>query len=694
MFLLTVHTILILTAIVNILLFAIIISDKHLTLRKPLLWFVLGGVIWTVGMCLFLTLQNVLAAMSVFAGASLALSAQNCLTASLFRQTFHRRLVCRLFCSIGLFFFLASFWHGALFTDYEITVRNGIIIERGFLYPFFVVFAAASVGTSVLMLFAKYRKLRSGRNKKNCLRIFVFAFSPAISLALITNAVLPYFGVSKLNILGPTASLAVTGTLIYVILRCRFLNTKPLIHLWLVYSVLTATFGIIYLGGLLFLDYVLFVSADISPFISAGITMIFGIFTFAQMEKFVRRKTDFLFFTERADYNKCLKKLNEVMTGNFLPDRLLKEVLKILDRELKVESVVFISEKYGYLTSDPTTCLEQVTDFYNEKVLAIVSAQRIPIRYDRSDFFSSTLQKLCRKYNLAFSLPVLRRGNFVGIFLIGRHKSGRNLNERDIKFVKHVAFLTLIALIKAELYRKNYRYKYSPNENVPKSPKSGKDISIFLHKLQTPLTVAKGHLGLLRRLTVEKCSVLEETIDTVSQKLYEEIFSSRQTVVSKKDRSSLFKQTNLAETIEDSLRKFCAPLQEKGIRLYCRTGQRLRLNAKDEQIRELLENLLENAAKYMPADKLKKILTLTARRKNKKISLVISDNGRGINHRELKNIFQPGFRAKNSRRTRGAGLGLARVKEIIETHGGRIKVKSFPDKGTRFDIELPLKQMR
>ena len=68
----------------------------------------------------------------------------------------------------------------------------------------------------------------------------------------------------------------------------------------------------------------------------------------------------------------------------------------------------------------------------------------------------------------------------------------------------------------------------------------------------------------------------------------------------------------------------------------------------------------------------------------------MSDHGRGIPPEELPHIFEPFYRVNKSRsrKTSGAGLGLAVVKAIIERHGWSISADSTPDVGTEFTIRL------
>ena len=110
-----------------------------------------------------------------------------------------------------------------------------------------------------------------------------------------------------------------------------------------------------------------------------------------------------------------------------------------------------------------------------------------------------------------------------------------------------------------------------------------------------------------------------------------------------------------------------------------------------------LSNLISNAAKYAINNG---NISIILSDNDDSIQLEISDNGIGIPETELSNIFNQFYRASNVDRTKieGSGMGLSIVKEIIERHGGKIKVQS-PSKignknapGTTFIITLPLIQ--
>jgi signal transduction histidine kinase len=67
----------------------------------------------------------------------------------------------------------------------------------------------------------------------------------------------------------------------------------------------------------------------------------------------------------------------------------------------------------------------------------------------------------------------------------------------------------------------------------------------------------------------------------------------------------------------------------------------------------------------------------------------VRDNGRGIDPAHVGRIFEPFQSFATSSRSRGAGMGLAIVKKIVEKRGGEISVESELGKGTTFRIRLP-----
>jgi two-component system phosphate regulon sensor histidine kinase PhoR len=113
------------------------------------------------------------------------------------------------------------------------------------------------------------------------------------------------------------------------------------------------------------------------------------------------------------------------------------------------------------------------------------------------------------------------------------------------------------------------------------------------------------------------------------------------------------------------------------------------LNADQMHITNVMINLIDNAIKYSKGNI---VLNIFSKNIDSGITITIEDNGIGMSQEVLKHIFEKFYRVPtgNIHNIKGFGLGLYYVKNIIEAHGGSINVQSEPNKGTRFDLFIPL----
>ena len=107
----------------------------------------------------------------------------------------------------------------------------------------------------------------------------------------------------------------------------------------------------------------------------------------------------------------------------------------------------------------------------------------------------------------------------------------------------------------------------------------------------------------------------------------------------------------------------------------------------EELFYRALENLIGNAIRYSAEGSR---IGLSARLESGKALIAVSDTGIGIPAEELPRVFEPFYRATNSRREQGFGLGLSTVKTIVESHGWGIEAASEVGKGTTFTIRAEL----
>jgi signal transduction histidine kinase len=220
-------------------------------------------------------------------------------------------------------------------------------------------------------------------------------------------------------------------------------------------------------------------------------------------------------------------------------------------------------------------------------------------------------------------------------------------------------------------------------------------IAITSHQLRTPATGVKQYLGLLLEgyadpLTPSQQTFIEKAYENNERQLHivDDILRIAQLDLDKiKLRRELFDLGVVVQEAIDSLRGKFERKRQKAKIVSPAGGVVAKIDI--EEMRLVIENLLENASNYSPENKTI-IVTLNAA-KNGQAKISIKDQGVGIDKQDIAKLFQKFSRINNplSNTVNGTGLGLYFSKKIVELHGGRIWVRSTPSKSTTFIILLP-----
>jgi signal transduction histidine kinase len=110
-----------------------------------------------------------------------------------------------------------------------------------------------------------------------------------------------------------------------------------------------------------------------------------------------------------------------------------------------------------------------------------------------------------------------------------------------------------------------------------------------------------------------------------------------------------------------------------------------------DALRQILLNLLDNAAKYGPPGQ---TITVGSEIAADVARIWVEDQGPGIPHEDRRRVWEPYVRLNRSSEsgTGGSGIGLSVVRELVELHGGRTRAEGSPGGGARVLVELPLSQ--
>ncbi len=113
------------------------------------------------------------------------------------------------------------------------------------------------------------------------------------------------------------------------------------------------------------------------------------------------------------------------------------------------------------------------------------------------------------------------------------------------------------------------------------------------------------------------------------------------------------------------------------------------LKARADDLELILDNLLDNAAKYTPVGGK---IEINLKLENNNVVIIISDTGIGISPDEVNKIFEEFYRSSEAKEIEkeGTGLGLSIVKSMVEKYNGTVKVESKLGQGTSFTVALPI----
>lgn len=216
------------------------------------------------------------------------------------------------------------------------------------------------------------------------------------------------------------------------------------------------------------------------------------------------------------------------------------------------------------------------------------------------------------------------------------------------------------------------------------------------HELRTPLTSIKGATETIRMDPEMESDMRDYFLDMVLSE------SDRMTrivsdllVLSRLDNKRT--QWNI-ETfdVRQSVRRLCevmrSDLEAHSHKITFGCDKELpQITADRQRIEQVVINIISNAIKYTP-DGGHIDIRLSPMSGRRSVRIQITDNGMGIPENDIAHLFERFYRVEKSRTTDagGTGLGLAIAKEIVEAHGGQIRIESKLGEGTSVTVELPV----
>ncbi|MCC6175531.1 MAG: HAMP domain-containing protein [Chloroflexi bacterium] len=210
------------------------------------------------------------------------------------------------------------------------------------------------------------------------------------------------------------------------------------------------------------------------------------------------------------------------------------------------------------------------------------------------------------------------------------------------------------------------------------------------HELRNPLTVIRTDLGLLARdlepdVRREVAGEAEAEAERMTRLVGDLLFLAREESGTAGPVGPV-RLDLLARDAVERLRQI-APDHHVGLA----EAEPAVVQADPDRLRQVLDNLLDNAARYTPAGG---TVTASVVLDRGRARLDVTDTGIGIPAEHLPRVFDRFYRVDpaRSRATGGTGLGLAIVRHIVESYGGTVTAQSEPGRGSRFTVYVPAAQ--
>ena len=224
-------------------------------------------------------------------------------------------------------------------------------------------------------------------------------------------------------------------------------------------------------------------------------------------------------------------------------------------------------------------------------------------------------------------------------------------------------------------------------ERVSKLAETGQLAANIAHELRNPLSSIKGAAQLLRKeLPEDLMAEHGEFLDMIVQEVNGLDRIATEFLEFSRVTPPEMRLVSVAALVSRLLQFMSAYLADQDVRIVQNMPDDLPEIWLDRtQIEQVIKNIVINAVQAMPHGG---TLTVTAecQREQDILDIHFADTGVGISAAKIDKICTPFFTTK----TKGTGLGLAIVRKIVETHGGRLVVRSTPGEGSTFTVQLPV----
>lgn len=523
-------------------------------------------------------------------------------------------------------------------------------IVPGDLYFSYLILSWSSIFYCGIRLLLALRHERRRTRRLQLMYVFGGLILAGMLGSLFTTILPVFFGEFRFYSLGPLCSSVFFGLGVgYAITKHQFLDIRIIIQRGLLYTVVIASIGALYVSFYAIVLHLVQVSSSTALFWSGALATTIGVFSAIPFERWFRMVTDPWFFKGQYDYADVMHELSRIPqeTGDF--DELVSKLERTLTEALRASFVTI-----ALSTTQP---------------LGMQEAERFPIELE---------------------------GKMIGYVVVGARKSDDAYTAGDRKLLTTFANQAATALSRVRLYKEVERHAGELERKVNERTRELKALqeeqrqmmTELSHNLQTPLAILQARLDQSKGFVLKdgERRELGQTIQSLSGFIYDLLSLAKLERTTGLDDAAPF---SLSELVASVVEEVTVIAQARGITVASSIMSGITLTGNERAMRQALLNIAGNAVKYM-GDGPERSISFTLAHERGCVLLSVKDTGLGIRAEDLPHVFERFYRGERTYGdARGTGLGLAITKRIVEQHAGTIDIESGEGVGTTVTLSFP-----
>ncbi len=607
-----------------------------------------AAIVWVGSICINLWLHSIFIEMIIFASGMMMVAAQYCVARTITRNNV-RHARDAPFLLPAILMALATFYDGAIISDVTVTQYGYTIVSSGPLRPIYTCLVALYGAGTILTLLSAHRRTENRSLMRRSYTLLTLIATGALITGILTNAILPgIYNIHTFNAIGPVAVSFLTIGFIAAAIKHRFIPFAIITSPGLLYA--TFLIAALYIFGF----YVALLDAFDADHALAAITM--AVTTIAVLISADAIRASVLphnhIIVHLARHMRAMQRaVHEQRDAPYTLHRIARRIL----HAMQAENVLIVTRQWGVSVARP----QQIT-IATVATLGAPPMLRTALR--RGPSHATTMHHLRTTYAITHAYRIACRGTTCGMLYV---------ISATARTAAHHFFLEQCCDIIATTLAIAHRGHRIARNDVTAD---------LLHRAQTPLTIARSNLEILRRDALRRAHAAERALDALSTSLTDHVH----TIV----RPPSAARCNISRCIAERCAFFTPYARAHHLTIAQQSPPYVICAITCHDLAIVLDHLLHNAIKYRDAQRRDATIVVRVARKGNAAIITVADRGIGIAPEQTEYIFRRG--ARGAMHTEGSGIGLAHARSIITRAGGTISAAPRKGGGAVFTIRLPI----